>query len=192
MKATKRLLKLSEKLLQREIEKTGLPPIEFHKICLEYGKRLAKIYKVDKNLILASLNLMDVKVGQASKEKRMKEHVQMSLKAAMPVIKKAKLSKKDEEKVIGCILSHHGIEKYPSIEAEICANADCFKFLHPRGVVSFLWSLGKRGFSFKDALKYVDYKLKEKHKILSLPEVKKEGEGYYKEFKKLLKRTKSI
>lgn len=192
MKATTRLLELSEELLQKEIEKNGLPPIEFHEICLGYGKKLAKIYKVDKDLILAALNLMDVKVGEASQKKKMPEHVKMSLDAAMPLIKKAKLSKRDEEKVIGCILSHHGVEKYPSIEAEICANADCFKFLHPRGVINFIWSLGKRGSSFEDALKYMDYKLEEKHKTLSLPEVKKEGQGYYKEFKKLLRRTKSI
>jgi len=175
----KNLLEISEKLLKKEVEKTDIPPIENHKICLAYGKELAKAYKANEDFILACLNFMDLKMGEAFLNNRMKDHVQMSLKATLLAIRPLDLDKKIIKEISDCISSHHGMKKYPSIEAEICANADCFKFLHPRGVFAFISSLGKRGMAFEDLLRYAKQKLEEKIAIISLPEVKEEAKSYY-------------
>ncbi len=182
----KKLLDISEKLLKKEIEKTGLPAIDFHKICLVYGKRLAKVYKVNEDFILACLNFMDVKVGEAFLSNRVKDHVQMSLEATLESIKPLNLDKKLIKKISGCILNHHGTKKYPSIEAEICANADCFKFLNPKAFIAFIASLGKRGRTLEQILKFAREKIDEKIAVASLPEVKKEAQDYYRLLSKLL------
>ena len=188
----KKILKISEELLRKEMEKTGIPPIELHKPCLVYGKRLAKAYKVNEDFILACLNFMDVKIGEASLNKRVKDHVRMSLEATLKAIKPLNLDKKLIKKISDCILNHHGLKKYPNIEAEICANADCFKFLHPRGFIAFISSLGERGMSFEDLLKYGKQKLEEKIAIISLPEVKQEAEEYYQLLSKLFEKTQKV
>jgi len=186
----KKILEISQELLKKEIEKTDIPPIENHKIGLVYGKKLAKIYKVDEDFILACLNFMDVKMGEAFLSNRIKDHVQMSLEATLLVLKPINLDKKLIKKISDCILSHHGVKQYPSIEAKICANADCFKFLHPRGVFAFIASLGKRGMAFEDILKYTKEKLDEKIVIISLPEVKQEAKDYYSLLSRLFEKTK--
>ena len=184
-----KLLKISEKLLNQEIKKTGLPPIENHKVCLLYGERLSKAYKVNKDFISACLNFMDVKIGEAYLKKKLPKHMEMSLEATLKAIKSLKLNPKMINKISDCVLSHHGVKKYPSIEAEICANADCFKFLHPRGVFAFLVSLGKRGIALNEALNYAEQKMNEKIAIISLPEVKKEAKDYYQALMKLVRRA---
>jgi len=188
----KKLLEISEKLLKKEMEKTGLPAIEFHKVCLIYGRKLAKAYKVNEDFILACLNFMDVKVGEAFLKNRVQDHVQMSLEASLKAVKPLGLDEKLIKKISDCILNHHGAKKYPSIEAEICANADCFKFLHPRGFIAFISSLGKREMSFEDLLKYGKQKLEEKIAIISLPEVKKEAKDYYQLLSKLLGKAQKV
>lgn len=185
----KKLLAVSEKILKKEIEKTGLPPIEFQEICFLYGERLAKTYKVDEDFIFACLNFMDVKVGEAFFKNRVKDHIQMSLEATLLALKPLNLDKKIIQKISDCILNHHGLKKYPSIEAEVCANADCFKFLHPRGFITFIASLGKRGRTLKEILKSAQEKIDEKIGIISLPEVKKEAEGNYRLLSNLLKKS---
>ncbi|MCJ7804205.1 hypothetical protein MUP35_00520 [Patescibacteria group bacterium] len=188
----KEILKVSEKLLKKEIEKTGLPAIEFHKVCLIYGRRLTKAYRVNEDFVLACLNFMDVKVGEAFANNRIQDHIQMSLEASLTALKPLSLDKKLIKKISGCILNHHGAKRYPSIEAEICANADCFKFLHPRAFIAFIASLGKRGRPFEDLLKYAKEKVEEKIAIISLPEVKQEAKEYYQLLSKLFEKTQKV
>ena len=128
---------------------------------------------------------MDVKIGEAFLNNKLKGHMQMSLEATLSAIKPLNLSGNTIQKISDCILSHHGVEKYPNVEAEICANADCFKFLHPRGVFAFITALGKRGMEFTKILEYAKQKLDEKMAVISLPEVKKEAKDYYQSFSKL-------
>ena len=180
------LLSTSEQLLQQEIKKTNLPPIENHKICLVYGKKLAQAYKIDLDFIAACLNFMDVKIGQTVQENRRQDHIQMSLDATLKAIRPINLDSKTITKIRGCILSHHGADPYPSIEAEICANADCFKFLHPRGLLVFIADLGRRGMKFNELLNFAKEKIEEKMATISLPEVKPEAKEYYRNLIKLI------
>ncbi len=78
-------------------------------------------------------------------------------------LEKYPLTKEEQKKIINCVEAHHKGVKFNCVEAEICANADCYRFLHP--------------------------KMNEKHKILSLDICKKELEPYYQEFKKLFEKA---
>jgi hypothetical protein len=110
----------------------------------------------------------------------------MSSEAAQKFIKDFDLDKEKKEKIINCIEAHHGKVEFKCIEAEICANADCYRFVHPRGFFAYLTLLGKRQVDFNECLNQVEYKLDEKHGILTLDICKKELEEYYQTLKKFI------
>ena len=94
--------------------------------------------------------------------------------------------------IINCIESHHGKISFKFLEAEVCTNADCYKFLHPKGFLAYLSILGKRNLSFAETLNRMEGKLDEKYKILSLDICKKELEEYYKMFKKIIVEAREL
>ncbi|MEI7563092.1 MAG: hypothetical protein WCJ39_05440 [bacterium] len=75
---------------------------------------------------------MDLKIGQCIKENTLSEHTQRSKEESEKILRERHLDEEKIQKVMECVLYHHGTSKYPSVEAEICANADCYRFLHPR------------------------------------------------------------
>jgi hypothetical protein len=90
------------------------------------------------------------------------------------------------KKIIACIEQHHGTADYFFLEAEICANADCYRFLHPRGILSAFILFGRRDESTDNILTQVEKKMDEKFSILSLPICQEELTPYYNQFKKLI------
>lgn len=88
--------------------------------------------------------LMDIKLGQAFKENRVNEHVAMGCDISKTFLESLNLDSQSLLKVINCIEAHHAEVPFTSLESEICANADCYKFIHPRGFFLFLAILGKR------------------------------------------------
>jgi len=174
------VIKAAEKFDDEERKKDNSPPLIFQEILIGKTKEICKKLKADEDLALIGAYLMDIKIGQALREGRVKDHVEMSLNSARDFLKSFDLSKEIQGKIENIIQAHHGSVPYQSLEAEIVANADCFKFLHPKGAVFFLTNLGKRGLSFFELLDYFEQKVEEKHKIISLDICKKEAEGYYK------------
>jgi hypothetical protein len=180
------IVKAAEKFDQEERDKGNSPPIILQQLLISYTKKICKQLKGDENLALIGAYLMDIKVRKAAREGRVEEHVEMSLRAAKKFLKKFNLSKEALDKIENIVKAHHGTVPYKCPEAEIVANADCFRFLHPKGAIFFLTSLGERSMEFSEALKYFEYKVEEKHGIISLDICKKEAEGYYKLLKKLI------
>lgn len=185
----KQLLKKAEKLALSEMKKFEAPSKFNFDIANKNGQKLAEIYKADKNIILLGTMLMDLKVGQALAEKRISKHTEMGLNAVKIFFKKQKVNKNITDKVIHCIKAHHGKTKYKSKEAEIVANADCYRFLTPKGFFKMIVDL--TDILPKDnVLKFVEDKIEEKWQIISLPEVKKDLKPHYKTIKKLLQEAK--
>ncbi len=185
-----RVVKAAEKLDQEERKKGNSPPEILQEILIGYTKKISRKLKADENLALVGAYLMDIKIGQAIKEKRVEEHVEMSLKAAKQFLKKFNLTKEVWGKIENIIKAHHGTVPYKCLEAEIVANADCFKFLHPKGAMFFFTNLGERGREFSESLKYFEYKVEEKQKTISLDICKKEAEEYYKLLRRLIDLSK--
>jgi HD superfamily phosphodiesterase len=185
-----KIVKAARKFDQEEREKGNSPPEIHQDLLIKYTKKICEESKADVNLALIGAYLMDIKVGKAWREGRVEEHVEMGLRAARRFLKKFRLSKDIQDKIENIIQAHHGTIPYQSPEAEIVANADCFRFLHPKGATYFLTSLGKRGLKFSEALKYFEYKVEEKHNTISLDICKEEAEEYYKLLKKLISLAK--
>lgn len=114
----------------------------------------------------------------------------MSSDTTKSFFKDYKINNQDFAKIINCVEAHNGTIKFECIEAEICANADCYRFIHPKGVLSYLSTLARRSEYFQNNLNQLEKKLDEKYNIISLDLVKKELEPYYISFKQMIIESK--
>ena len=167
------------------LARANVPPAKNHlDISLEKGKMLALEYGADVDLVLIGILLMDIKLSEAMKMGRGPEHTKMSSEFAKEFLGDYDLTDEEKKVIINSIGAHHGGVPYESIEAEVCANADCYRFIHPLGVFTYAGVLAKRDLPFIDQIKGLKAKLEEKYNILSLPTAKEELDEYYKIYSK--------
>ncbi len=176
----------SRKYALAEIEKYGSPLLLHFEMSEKKAIELAKKLHADENIVRVGIALMDLKLGQALAENRLSEHVAMSVEAAQEFLQQFTISDQEKEKMINCVEAHHKDVPFMCLEAEICANADCYRFIHPKGFFAFMHLLGKRHNDFNDCLKLAEEKLEEKHDILSLDICRKELESHYVALKKMI------
>ena len=186
----KEIIEKAKKLALKEIEKNGLPIIEHFEITNQKGQELAEKSQGNKDIVLLGTMLMDLKLGECFKEGKLSEHVQKSSSEAKRFLKQFNIDEETKNKIINCIEAHHKEIPFSCKEAEICANADCYRFLHPRGIFAYFTILGDRFDEFSKVLDQVEYKMDEKERILTLDVCKKELEPYYKIFKDLIKEAR--
>ena len=168
----------ARKLAYSEIEKTGIPAKMQADFTMEMGKQLAQKLGADVNMVEAGTLLMDCKVGQAVDENRQKEHVQMALEKVEELLEKSSLSEKEKENIRHCVLEHHGVSKFFSLESEICCNADCYKFTSIKGFIVTLRYT--RDMPFENLILLLRNKVDEKWNALSLDVCKKELTSQHK------------
>ena len=110
----------------------------------------------------------------------------MSVTAAKKLLAEFNLPEEKVKKVLNCIEAHHKAIPFTCKEAEICANADCYRFIYPKNVFAFIVkNVAVENMSLENSINFAYYKLEEKHRILSLDVCKKELKGYYQMFKKM-------
>jgi hypothetical protein len=175
-----------------EIKKYGAPSQYHFEISEKKAMELVLKHKADQTIVLLGIYLMDLKLGEALTKGKVSEHVAMSAVAADGFVSTLKLADDVKKKVMNCIEAHHKAVPFTCIEAEICANADCYRFLHPKGFFAYLGILSKRSDDFLAILDDAEKKLDEKHAILSLKECKKELEPYYETYKAYIKAARTF
>jgi hypothetical protein len=186
------LVEESRKYALAEMEKFGLPNKIHFEISEKKALEMAEKLGANKSIVQAGVALMDLKLGQAFKEGRLAEHIQMSVDATKEFLNKFDIDDQIKEKVINCVEAHHGTAPYKCKEAEICANADCYRFIHPKGFFVYLTVLGKRIPDFLACLKKAEEKMVEKHNVLSLDVCKQELDKYYKTIKQFIEDSKNL
>ena len=168
-----------------KIARENIPPSKEHlDLSLEKGIMLAKEYNANLELVSIGIVLMDIKLSEASKLGKGPEHPKMASEFAKKFLKDYDVTEEEKNIIINSIEAHHGKVPYESIEAEVCANADCYRFIHPIGVFAYATMLGKRDLTYKEQIEQLKFKLNEKHNILSLPKAKEELESYYESYSK--------
>ena len=145
----------------------------------------------DKNIAMVGTVVLDIKLGEALNKNSLNQHVKMSVSATKDFLKKFEISEILKDKIIICVGTHHGCKKFICMLAEICANADCYRFLSPRGIIVAIILFGRRNGLADFCLDNVEKKMDEKYKILSLNFCKEELESYYQNFKKFIEEAKS-
>ncbi len=173
-----------------EISKYGLPNALHFEISEKKALELAEKLKADTTIVHIGVCFMDLKLGQAFAEKKVDKHIEMGVTAAKEFLKKYKLDKVAQEKIINCIEAHHGTIPFTCKEAEICANADCYRILTPRGFFIYLSILMKRGLDIDECLLQAEEKIEEKRGVLSMDECKRELIRHYEEWKRFIQEAK--
>jgi hypothetical protein len=173
-----------------EIAKYGLPSLVHLYLSLDKGTQIANNLNCDNYLVRIGICLMDLKLGEAFKKNEQNKHVEYSLKAAKEFLERFDILPKQKEILLNTIAAHHKAVPFISIESEICANADCYRFMHPLGVFYYLVTLGKRDMAPLQILEAAESKLDEKLNILSLDYCKKELMDSYHAFKQLFQAAK--
>lgn len=184
------IIEESERFALEEIEKYGWPRRVAFEIANSKGLYLARELNADSLVVQVGTRLMDVKLGQAISENRINEHVKMSAEAAKEFLKKFDIDEKTKTKILNCVEAHHGEVSFICKEAEIVANADCYRFLTPKGFLEALISYGKMGLSLDEALKRIEEKVEEKRRMVSLDICRRELDKNYLQIKDFLKKAR--
>jgi len=173
-----------------EIKKYWTPKKEARELSYKKWQELAEELWANKDIVALGTLLMDIKLGECTHHNKAHEHTEKSKEDTQIFLQQYTTEQNIIDQVIACVGAHHGMERYPSLEAEICANADCYRILHPRWFISVTILFGKRNEDTDRTLAQVESKVEEKHKILSLDICKQELEPYYHQLKKLILEAK--
>ena len=182
MNEIERLKSDSQQWALSEIEKYGFPSKLNFETSNKKGQELAEVYGLNKDLVLIGTTLMDIKLGEAKHLKQLKEHIQMGVDEVKLFLKKYSILDKEKEIILNSVKFHHGTDDFKSKEAEICANADCYRFLEIENVFDNINSSLKNGLTFKDAISHARDKMDEKFNILTLNECITELKPNYDHF----------
>ena len=182
---TAKLINSIRDFVYSDIDKYGTPSKFQVDYTNEKGQMLAEKLGADKGIVLLGTLLMDCKLGQAYKEGKIKEHIAMSgTKADELLSADSDITSQEKENILNCIEQHHGAEKFMSLEAEICCNADCDKFASIKGVIGSLKNM--RDMPLDNMVKLFIDKADEKWNALSLDVCKEELEPEYLAIKDFL------
>jgi hypothetical protein len=179
-----KLLKKSRDLAYAEVERTGMPLKQHVDLSYSVGTRIAEEQGANVKIVQIGTLLMDCMIGQALKENRLGDHVQMSLDKTNELLVETDIKDEDKELIRRCVLEHHGVEKFHSLESEICANADCFRFASIKGFSFALRYL--RDMPFPDLVKLLRNKVEEKWGVVTISTVREELKPQYETICKIL------
>jgi uncharacterized protein len=151
---------------------------------VKYAKKLASIYKTDKEVTELAALLHDI--GRVDIKKDEEHHI-VGVPKAEVILKKFNYSESVIKEIKHCILSHRTSKgpKPKTIIAKIVANADAMA--HFDALPVFFYWRAKRGYDFNTILEWTKTKLeKDWDKKITLPEAKKLMKNQYKASKLLL------
>ncbi len=181
----------SEQVMQKvrqiglgEIKKGNAPPEIYTWLAIEKGVQLAKEMNADVQVVEAALWLGDSQLALCMKQNRPQDHVKVSAEFAQIAMKGAGASEKFIEKAVQAMTEHHSTQ-HKSIEGEIVANADGYKFLQPLGLLALIMKDAKKRPDL-ETLKYALSKLEEKWNVLTISQCKKEMQENYNVLKFVL------
>ena len=167
-----------------EIERTGVPARPQVDFTTETAKNLARTLGADVTIVEIGTLLMDAMMGQALIENRPKDHIQMALDKTNELLSQSTLSDVEKDNIRHCVSEHHGLNKFYSIESEVCCNADCYKFASVKGfTISLRYT---RDMSLPELIQLLKEKVEEKWNAISLDIVKKDLTPQYQTLTKLL------
>ena len=185
------VIKKAHEFAIEEIEKTGHPALENFELSNKKGQEIADKLSADKNIVMLGTILMDLKLGECLNEKKLTEHVKRSSDAASKFLNEFYLDKEIKNNILNCIEAHHAKIPFNCKEAEICANADCYRFLHPKGFIVCIGFLNQEMKNTSEVINFMKSKITEKENILSLDICKKELKEHITAIKNILNTAES-
>lgn len=180
-----RIIKIRN-LVQKRFEDTDW---NYHILpVVRYAKKLAKMYKVDGEIVELAALLHDIGRNNVGKDisQEDKHHI-VGANEAVKILQKYKYPEKTILEIKHCIESHRTLKgpKPKTLTAKIIANADAMA--HFDSLPIFFYWRGERKDKFENIVKWVGDKIERDWKMkITLPEAKKLVEKKYKAIKLLL------
>lgn len=169
---TKEIINQTKAFAYSQAKNSSAPSIFHIDLTNEKGQELAEVLGADKDIVLMGTLLMDCMLGVAMQERRIKDHIQMGEEKARDFLSQfSGFNNAEKENILYCIKQHHGAEKFYSIEAEICCNADCYRFASVKGVIGGMKY--SREMPLEELVNLYSQKADEKWNALSLDICKK-------------------
>ncbi len=172
-----------------EIMKYGMPTLDNYNDVVSVAIELGKKLNANVDVIKLASRFLDIKLGEANQQKKIAEHVTMALGFAKEFLTSYPLEEDLKQKIFYCITEHHA-KKFSCIESEICANADCYKFLVPKKILRMFYNWKQRGYNFEEIFMLAEEKVDERWNSLTLDICKKELEPSYKKIVEFLELAK--
>jgi hypothetical protein len=130
-------------------------------------------------------------LGYAQSQGKLAEHAVMGAEKATELMDQFRnISDEVQRNVLACIREHHGVPRFSILEAEICCNADCYRFASVEGFVGGVHNSRKMEVPALVAL--YSAKADEKWSALSLDFCKEELRPQYAAIKKLVQATEYL
>ncbi|MDD5221123.1 MAG: HD domain-containing protein [Candidatus Pacebacteria bacterium] len=176
-----------KKIVQKRLEDTDW---NYHILpVVRYAKKLAKIYKVDGEIVELAALLHDIGRNNVGKDisQEDKHHI-VGANEAVKILQKYKYPEKTILEIKHCIEAHRTLKgpKSKTLTAKIIANADAMAHFDSLPIF-FYWRAIQRKDKFEDIVKWVGDKIERDWKMkITLPEAKKLVEKKYKAIKLLL------
>jgi hypothetical protein len=180
------LVTKSRALMFRQSKRNNAPAWALTEIAVAEGKQLAKRYKADEELVLASLYLAHTFFSDKLRDRIQKNHEKLSSDFVKKYLNKWGVPKEKQEVILNAIEAHHDKVLGKTKVAEVVKNAECFKFLTLKGALICLHDFGRRGLPYDLAVSEVIRKMQQKLSYLSLPQQKKEGKRNFVKIMKVL------
>ena len=169
----------------QEIAKYGIPTLDNYNDVINVAVALGKRLNANLQAIKLGARFLDLKLGEATQQKKISEHITMALGFAKEFLSRYPLQEDIKQKVYYCITEHHNT-KFSCVESEICANADCCKFLAPKKVLRMFYNWRQRGYNFEEIFNLAEEKVEERWKALTLEICKKELQYNYNKIREFL------
>ena len=177
------MMKLIKKI-RTDLYSKPAPGVVLNNITEEKLNEISKRYNHNHNALWLGSYLADLFITEAKDTGDIRKHVPMALRYAKDLVKKHNISDQEADIILEIIETHHGGEQ-KHIESKLYKNADCFKFLHPKGVFhifSVYYDNSENG--FEKAVQYAMFKAEEKFALVDLDdEIKKESKELYNRWK---------
>src|SRR5690606_22566221 len=97
------------------------------------------------------------------------------------------VSEDEKQDILHCVLEHHKVEKFYSLESEICCNADCYRFASVKGFIGGIHD--SRNMPIDEIIELYRSKANEKWDNITLDTVRRELKQEYNAIKQLLDQT---
>lgn len=153
-------------------------------------QELSARYKHDSEALWIGAYIADLFITEAIKTGKIAQHIPMALDYAKKVIAENHIPSDKAEIILELIATHHGGDQ-KHIESKLFKNADCFKFLDPKGVFHIFgakYEIHDEA-HFHEAIQYAMFKLEEKYALVDIDEqTKKEATELYTMWKAIFAR----
>jgi hypothetical protein len=142
----------------------------------------------DVNIVRLGTLFMDIALWYCFREKILSQHIELWHSLWLKFAEEYNIDSDITASVWNCILEHHGDRGFSSLESEVVANADCYRFASVQWVLRYIQNVGKHhDVPFEDLIKQVKSKYEEKKWLLSLPLCKEELKGWIEAFDVIFK-----